>query len=152
MTEATVAPATKPVRAGTSEARAPMLAAEGVHTYYGASHGLQGVDFRARPGETVGLMGRNGMGKTTLLRTMLGFVRPREGKVKVYGVDMTQAAPHAIARRGIAYVPEGRGIFPNLSVRENLVMAARAGLSGRRDWTAKRVLETLSLIHISEPT
>jgi branched-chain amino acid transport system ATP-binding protein len=62
--------------------------------------------------------------------------------VKVYGVDMTQAAPHAIARRGIAYVPEGRGIFPNLSVRENLVMAARAGVTGRCDWTTPRVLET----------
>ena len=120
----------------------PMLAAEGVHTYYGASHVLQGVDFRIRPGETVGLMGRNGMGKTTLLRTMLGFVRPREGTVKVYGEDMTHAAPHAIARRGIAYVPEGRGIFPNLSVRENLVMAAGPGASGRRDWTTKRALET----------
>jgi branched-chain amino acid transport system ATP-binding protein len=122
--------------------RAPMLAAEGVHTYYGASHVLQGVDFRIRPGETVGLMGRNGMGKTTLLRTMLGFVRPREGTVKVHGEDMTHAAPHAIARRGIAYVPEGRGIFPNLSVRENLVMAAGPGPSGRRDWTTKRALET----------
>ena len=120
----------------------PILAAEGVHTYYGASHVLHGVDFQIRAGETVGLMGRNGMGKTTLLRTMLGFVRPREGAVKVYGEAMTDAAPHAIARRGIAYVPEGRGIFPNLSVRENLVMAARPSVAGRRDWTYRRVLET----------
>ena len=142
MTEATVAAAANPVRAATAEARAPILAAEGVHTYYGASHVLQGVNLRVHPGETVGLMGRNGMGKTTLLRTMLGFVRPREGTVKVYGEDMTHAAPHAIARRGIAYVPEGRGIFPNLSVRENLVMAAGPGASGRRDWTTKRALET----------
>jgi len=119
-----------------------ILAAECVHTYYGASHVLQGVDFRIRRGEAVGLMGRNGMGKTTLLRTMLGFLRPREGAVKVYGEDVTQAAPHAIARRGIAYVPEGRGIFPNLSVQENLVMAARAGAGGRRDWTYERVLQT----------
>jgi len=123
-------------------AGAPILAARGVHTFYGESHVLHGVDFRIHRGETVGLMGRNGMGKTTLLRTMLGFVRPREGTVSVYGVDMAHAAPHAIARRGIAYVPEGRGIFPNLSVRENLVMAARPGVSGRRDWTYKRVLET----------
>jgi len=119
-----------------------ILAAECVHTYYGASHVLQGVDFRIRRGEAVGLMGRNGMGKTTLLRTMLGFLRPREGAVKVCGDDVTQAAPHAIARRGIAYVPEGRGIFPNLSVQENLVMAARAGAGGRRDWTYERVLQT----------
>jgi branched-chain amino acid transport system ATP-binding protein len=139
MTETT---APDPVRTGAAAGRVPMLAAEGVHTYYGASHVLQGVDFHIHPGETVGLMGRNGMGKTTLLRTLLGFLRPRVGRVMVCGADMTQAAPHAIARRGIAYVPEGRGIFPNLSVRENLVMAARAGLNGRRDWTAKRVLET----------
>ena len=139
MTEAT---ARERIRAATADARTPILAAEKVHAYYGASHVLHGVDFGIRPGETVGLMGRNGMGKTTLLRTMLGFIRPREGAVKVYGEDMTQAAPHAIARRGIAYVPEGRGIFPNLSVRENLVMAARAGVNGRRDWTYRRVLET----------
>jgi len=139
MTEAT---ARERIRAGTADARTPILAAEKIHAYYGASHVLHGVDFGIRPGETVGLMGRNGMGKTTLLRTMLGFIRPREGAVKVYGEDMTQAAPHAIARRGIAYVPEGRGIFPNLSVRENLVMAARAGVNGRRDWTYRRVLET----------
>jgi branched-chain amino acid transport system ATP-binding protein len=119
-----------------------LLHARGLHTYYGASHILHGVDFAVRPGETVGLMGRNGMGKTTLLRTMLGIVRPREGTVAVDGADVTRAAPHAIARRGIAYVPEGRGIFPNLSVRENLVMAARAGVDGRREWTEERVLAT----------
>jgi len=119
-----------------------LLDARGIHTYYGASHVLHGVDFVVRRGETVGLMGRNGMGKTTLLRSVLGLVRPRHGQVRIAGVDMTQAAPHAIARRGVAYVPEGRGIFPNLSVRENLVMAARAGSDGRRDWTFERVMQT----------
>lgn len=119
-----------------------LLEARGIHTYYGASHVLHGVDFAVRRGETVGLMGRNGMGKTTLLRSVLGLVRPRRGEVRIAGADMTQAAPHAIARRGIAYVPEGRGIFHNLSVRENLVMAARAGSGGRRDWTYERVLQT----------
>ena len=119
-----------------------LLEARGLHTYYGASHILHGVDFVVRAGEAVGLMGRNGMGKTTLLRSVLGLTRPRDGTVRIAGVDMTQAAPHAIARSGIAYVPEGRGIFPNLSVRENLVMAARAGRAGRRDWTFERVLET----------
>ena len=94
-----------------------LIEASGLHTFYGVSHILHGVDFSVRSGETIGLMGRNGMGKTTLLKTMLGLVRPREGLVKVRGVDMTQAATHAIVRRGIAYVPEGRGIFPNLSVR-----------------------------------
>ena len=121
---------------------APLLQACGIHTYYGVSHVLHGVDFAVHRGETIGLMGRNGMGKTTLLRSMLGLVRPRAGEVRIAGTDMTQAAPHAIARKGIAYVPEGRGIFPNLSVRENLVMAARAGVDGRRDWTYERVLET----------
>ncbi len=120
----------------------PVLSAQGLHAYYGASHILHGIDFCVRPGESVGLLGRNGMGKTTLLRSMLGFVRSRSGIVRVHGRDMTQAAPHEIARQGIAFVPEGRGIFPNLSVRENLVMAARPGIDGRRDWTFERVLET----------
>ena len=121
---------------------AALIDARGIHTYYGASHILQGVDFAVRRGETVGLMGRNGMGKTTLLRSVLGLVRPRRGEVRIAGVDMTHAATHAIVRKGIAYVPEGRGIFPNLSVRENLVMAARAGAGGRRDWSFERVMQT----------
>ncbi|MBE0624292.1 MAG: ABC transporter ATP-binding protein [Burkholderiales bacterium] len=121
---------------------AALIDARGIHTYYGVSHILHGVDFCVRRGETVGLMGRNGMGKTTLLRSVLGLVRPRSGAVRIAGVDMTQAATHAIVRKGIAYVPEGRGIFPNLSVRENLVMAARPGADGRRDWTFERVMQT----------
>ena len=119
-----------------------LLEGSGLHTYYGVSHILHGVDFTVRRGETIGLMGRNGMGKTTLIKTLLGLVRPREGQVRVRGDDMTQAATHAIARRGIAYVPEGRGIFPNLSVRENLVMAARAGVDGRREWDFDRIIHT----------
>jgi branched-chain amino acid transport system ATP-binding protein len=123
-------------------AAAPLIDARGIHTYYGVSHILHGVDFVVRRGETVGLMGRNGMGKTTLLRSVLGLVRPRAGEVRIAGAVMTEAAPYAIARKGIAYVPEGRGIFPTLSVRENLVMAARAGADGRRDWTFERVMRT----------
>ena len=119
----------------------PLLDARSIHTYYGVSHILHGVDFAVQRGEIVGLMGRNGMGKTTLLRSVLGLVRPHRGEVRIAGADMTHAAPHAIARRGVAYVPEGRGIFPNLSVRENLVMAARAGSDGRRDWTFERVMQ-----------
>jgi branched-chain amino acid transport system ATP-binding protein len=125
---------------------AMMIDARGMHAYYGASHVLRGVDFRVGRGETIGLMGRNGMGKTTLLKSVLGLVSPPAGRMRgavaVDGRDMTGAAPHAIARAGIAYVPEGRGIFPDLSVRENLVMAARAGVHGRRDWTLERVLRT----------
>ena len=114
-----------------------LVQASGLHTYYGSHHILQGVGFSVRGGEAIGLMGRNGMGKTTLLKTILGLVRPREGRVAVKGQDTTHAAPHRVARMGLAYVPEGRGIFPNLSVWENLVMAARAG-----SWTLERVLET----------
>ena len=120
----------------------PIIDARGLHSFYGASHILYGVDFSVRAGEAVGLMGRNGMGKTTLIRTLIGHVEPRRGEVKINGRVMTDAPPHLIARQGIAYVPEGRGIFPNLSVRENLIMAARVGSNGRRDWTYERVLET----------
>jgi len=123
-----------------------LLEAQGLHTYYGASHILHGVDFSVRRGEAIGLMGRNGMGKSTLLKSMLGLVRPRSGRVNVKGIDVTAAAPHRIAQSGIAYVPEGRGIFPNLSVRENLVMAARPGTDGRREWTYERVLQTFPRI------
>jgi len=120
----------------------PIVEARGLHTYFASSHVLHGVDFVVRAGETIGLMGRNGMGKTTLLKSVLGLVKPREGAVRVKGREMTRAAPHSVALQGIAYVPEGRGIFPNLSVRENLVVAARAGVNGRRDWNFERVLET----------
>ena len=116
-----------------------LLDARGVHAWYGSSHVLHGVDLRVDAGETVGLLGRNGMGKTTLIRTLLGHVRQHEGRVAVAGDDVSRAAPHAIARRGIGYVPEGRGVFPTLTVRENLVMAARPGAGGAA-WTLDRVL------------
>ena len=114
-----------------------LVDAEALHTFYGSSHVLHGVSFRVRRGEAVGLMGRNGMGKTTLLKTLLGLVRPRSGAVRVKGRDATAEPAHRIARSGIAYVPEGRGIFPNLTVRENLVMAARPG-----SWGFQEVLGT----------
>ena len=121
---------------------APLIEAKALHAYYGTSHILRGVDFAVHRGETVALMGRNGMGKTTLLNALLGLVRARHGQVLAGGEDVTASPTHRIVRRGIAYVPEGRGIFPNLSVRENLVMAARAGVHGRTDWTLGRVLGT----------
>jgi len=120
----------------------PIIEAEGLHAYYGASHILHDIEFLVRAGEAVGVMGRNGMGKTTLLRTLVGHIAPRHGAIKINGRVMTGAASYLIARQGIAYVPEGRGIFPNLSVRENLIMAARPGPNGRRDWTYERVLQT----------
>ncbi|RZI99101.1 MAG: ABC transporter ATP-binding protein [Rubrivivax sp.] len=119
-----------------------LIEARGLHTYYGASHVLRGIDFTVARGETLGLMGRNGMGKSTLLKSLMGLVRPREGRVRVAGRDTTGRPPYEVARLGVAYVPEGRGIFGNLSVAENLQMAARAGTRGQRDWTYERVLET----------
>jgi branched-chain amino acid transport system ATP-binding protein len=118
-----------------------MLKATGVHARYGDSHILHGVDLHLPAGKTVGLLGRNGMGKTTLIRSLMGFVPVVAGTVHWQGRDVTGSAPERMARLGIGYVPEGRGIFPNLSVRENLVMSARAGVDGRRDWTFERVLD-----------
>lgn len=119
-----------------------LLEAKELHTYYGASHILHGIDFHIRQGEGIALMGRNGMGKTTLIKSMLGIVRPRHGRILVRGDDFTRAPTYRTVQRGIAYVPEGRGIFPNLSVRENLQMAARAGVDGQREWTFDRVMAT----------
>jgi branched-chain amino acid transport system ATP-binding protein len=119
-----------------------LLQARGLHTYYGASHVLRGVDFHVDRGETIGLMGRNGMGKSTLLKTLMGLLRPHAGSVEVKGRAMVGRPSYEVARLGIAYVPEGRGIFGNLSVQENLLMAARPGAQGQRDWTYERVLAT----------
>ena len=119
-----------------------LIEATGLNTYYGASHVLRGIDFSVARGETIGLMGRNGMGKSTLLKSIMGLVKPRSGQVRITGRDMTHRPPYEVAQLGVAYVPEGRGIFGNLSVVENLQMAARAGTRGQRDWTYERVLET----------
>jgi branched-chain amino acid transport system ATP-binding protein len=119
-----------------------ILNAKGLHAWYGSSHVLHGVDLNIQRGETLGLLGRNGMGKSTLIRTLLGHVPQRDGQIHLFGQDVSRARPHEVARLGVAYVPEGRGVFPNLSVRENLVMAARRGRDGRNDWTCERVLDT----------
>ena len=118
-----------------------LIEARGVHAWYGSSHVLHGVDMELRRGETLGLLGRNGMGKTTLIRTLLGHVREREGSIVIAGQDMSNGRPHEVARLGVGYVPEGRGVFPNLTVRENLVMASRPGRHGERRWTLESVLE-----------
>ncbi|RJG14987.1 ABC transporter ATP-binding protein [Massilia cavernae] len=119
-----------------------MLRIRSLDAYYGHSHILHGVDLDIEQGKAVGLLGRNGMGKTTLIRSLMGLVPGARGKVEWNGKDVSGSAPERMARLGIGYVPEGRGIFPNLSVHENLVMSARAGAGGRRDWHVERVLET----------
>ena len=119
-----------------------ILQAQDVHAWYDSSHVLHGVSLDIRKGETVGLLGRNGMGKSTLIRSLLGHVHQRDGHIHLLGHDISKARPHEVARMGVAYVPEGRGVFGNLSVRENLIMAARRGRDDRSDWTLERVLHT----------
>jgi len=113
------------------------LRAEGIHTYYGKSHILHGVGLEVAEGRITALLGRNGAGKTTTLRSLMGLTPPREGRVEVFGVDMTRWPPFRIAASGVGYVPEGRRIFPNLTVEENLkVPLARGG-----PWTVERIYQ-----------
>ena len=121
-----------------------ILEAKDLHAWYGSSHVLHGVAVALARGQTLGLLGRNGMGKSTLIRTLLGHVAQREGSIHFFGRDLSRARPHEVARAGVAYVPEGRGVFPNLSVRENLVMAARPAKVAPRGqgWSLERVLAT----------
>ena len=119
-----------------------LIQVQGLNSFYGASHILRNIDFKVNRGETIGLMGRNGMGKSTLLKSIMGIVTPQSGDVYIKGQRMNDRAIFEVAQLGIAYVPEGRGIFGNLSVVENLKMAARPGTQGQNDWTYERVLET----------
>jgi len=119
-----------------------ILQAQDIHAWYDSSHVLHGMSLDIRKGETLGLLGRNGMGKSTLIRSLLGHVKQRNGHISLFGHDISKARPNEVSRQGVAYVPEGRGIFGNLHVRENLVMAARPGRYDRNDWTLERVLHT----------
>jgi branched-chain amino acid transport system ATP-binding protein len=118
-----------------------LLKTEGLEAFYGASQVLHGIDLELKRGEQVALLGRNGMGKTTLLRSLMGLVDDCRGSISLSGQNMMCAEPEAIARAGVAFVPEGRGVFGSLSVVENLVMAARAGRDGRKTWTLERIFE-----------
>ena len=101
-----------------------------VHTYYGDSHVLQGATLRAGRGKVTAVLGRNGVGKTTLCRTLTGLTPSRRGRVVLDGVDVTQLPPHRISDAGISLVPQGRRIFPSLTVDENLRIAARPSSNG----------------------
>ena len=113
----------------------PVLEVEDVHTYYGVSHVLQGISLRVGEGEALGILGRNGMGKTTLIRSIIGFTPPRRGAVRLRGDDITRWPPYRMVAAGLALVPQGRRVFHSLTVRENLDVARRVG--GR--WTRERV-------------
>ena len=111
------------------------LEVESVHTYYGESHVLQGISLRVDPGEVLAILGRNGMGKTTLIRTIVGFTPPREGRVLYEGTEITRLPPFRMVALGMALVPQGRRVFPSLSVRENLDVARR----GEGRWNLEQV-------------
>jgi branched-chain amino acid transport system ATP-binding protein len=113
-----------------------VLEVDGIHTYYGESHVLHGVSLRVAPGEAVALLGRNGAGKTTAIRSIVGFTPPRAGRVLFEGQAIERWPAYRIARRGLALVPQGRRIFAPLSVRENLLLGARS-----EGWTLERVFE-----------
>src|SRR6195952_2097981 len=113
------------------------LIAEGLHTYYGKSHILHGVNLEVTEGQITALLGRNGAGKTTTLRSLMGLTPPREGRVTVFGHDTTHRQPFRIAALGVGYVPEGRRIFANLSVEDNL----KVPLERPGPWTIPRIYE-----------
>jgi branched-chain amino acid transport system ATP-binding protein len=125
MTDATTATATD----ATSEV---VLELDDIHTYYGAIHALKGVSIRVRKGEIVTLIGANGAGKSTTLRSINGLNHPRKGSIRFAGADITSAAPHDIIKLGIAHSPEGRRLFPRMSVSENLQM----GAFQRENWSS----------------
>ncbi len=113
-----------------------MLEVEDIHTYYGESYVLQGLSLRVAEGQTVAVLGRNGAGKTTLIRSVIGFTPPRQGRIRFCGEEITHHSAHEIARKGIGLVPQGRRIFPSLTVEENLRVGARGA---ERGWTLERV-------------
>jgi branched-chain amino acid transport system ATP-binding protein len=122
--------------------RRVILEAADLHTYYGESHVLQGVSLAVAQGEVVALLGRNGSGKTTTVRSIIGFTPPRRGTVRFDGARIDRLPAYRIARTGIGLVPQGRRVFPTLTVRENLLLAARAG--GPGGWTLERVYREFS--------
>ena len=121
----------------------PALAVHALHAYYGESHVLQGIDLEIAAGEAVSLIGRNGAGKTTTIAAIAGFIRPRGGSVAVSGTDLTGAPPHRVARAGVALVPQGRRIFGDLSVGENIAVAARPIPNG---WDEAKVMELFPIL------
>lgn len=121
-----------------------MLALREINAYYDESHILKGLSMEIDPGETVTLLGRNGAGKTTTLRTIMGLVPPRSGSVTLRGRDITGLPPHRIAKLGVGYVPEERGIFPSLTVHENLSLPVWG--RGEEGWALEKIYETFPVL------
>lgn len=122
-----------------------LLDAKGLNTYFGESHVLQNMSVAVDNGEIVALLGRNGMGKSTTMKSIMGLVKPKSGTILFQGIDITNLPPYKTAKAGIGYVPEERRIFPNLSVLDNLKMGikhgAAANVSNRNKWTLDRIFE-----------
>jgi branched-chain amino acid transport system ATP-binding protein len=123
-----------------------LLRAEGLCAFYGASQILFGVDLALREQRTLALLGRNGAGKSTTMKTLAGIVPARSGRILFADRDITRAPAYIRAQLGLAYVPEDRQVFPEHSVEDNLLIAAKSGPDGRRDWTLPRVFETFPLL------
>ena len=117
------------------------LAVEGIETLYGESHVLHGVSFTLRAGHVLALLGRNGAGKTTCIHSIIGFVPPRTGVIRLYGEPIARLAPETISRKGVGFVPQGRRVFPTLTVRENLLVARQERARTSAPWTVERVFE-----------
>ena len=125
-----------------------MLDLENVNAYYGDSHILHGVSLPVREGEVACLLGRNGAGKTTTILTIMGYLKPRPGRILFRGQDIAALPPFKVARLGVGFVPQERGIFPSLTVRENLIVFARTGGTGA--WTLGRIFDLFPVLHARE--
>jgi len=123
-----------------------MLRVSDIETFYGRSQVLFGVSFEVGPGEVVTLMGRNGMGKTTTVRSIMGLTPPRSGRIRFEGAEIQNRPSHEVARAGLALVPEGRQVFPTLTVRENLIATAANRSGAENPWTVQRVFEMFPML------
>src|SRR5258708_24572460 len=117
------------------------LSLTNLHTFYGDSHVLHGVSFSLRPGGVLALLGRNGAGKTTCISTIIGFLKPAEGEIKLFGEEIAGLSPERISQLGIGLVPQGRRIFPSLTVKENLTVAQQRVGTTENPWKVERIFE-----------
>ena len=118
------------------------LSLTNVHAFYGDSHILHGVSFALQPGDVLALLGRNGAGKTTCISTIIGFLKPRDGEIRLFGETIEGLSPERISHLGIGLVPQGRRIFPSLTVRENLIVAQQRASASPEPWNVERIYET----------